>query len=119
MTCDHFVSTADGCVLCDPDVPATTMTPITEGSITTPSTIAPVRPGARRGRSASIERRLCTASFADFFRAAWSVHEPSTPLSWGWALEAVCAHLQALVEDEDPVVAEAARWALSALPAAG
>ncbi len=46
-----------------------------------------------------LERSILVESFADFFRAGWHVLEPSTPLAWGWALEAVCTHLQVTVED--------------------
>ena len=46
-----------------------------------------------------LEAELYTRSFADFFRAGWHVLEPTTPLVWGWALDIVAEHLQALVED--------------------
>ncbi|MBX3162712.1 MAG: hypothetical protein KF773_42515 [Deltaproteobacteria bacterium] len=48
-----------------------------------------------RAASAESLRR----SFSGFFRASWHVHEPATPLMWGWPYEVVCDHLQALVED--------------------
>lgn len=35
-------------------------------------------------------------SLADFLRAAWSTVEPGRPLVWGWHLEAVCVHLEAV-----------------------
>lgn len=46
----------------------------------------------------AIERELCRRSFADFARRAWPILEPATPLKWGWALDAICAHLQAVSE---------------------
>jgi predicted phage terminase large subunit-like protein len=46
-----------------------------------------------------MNRRLYRESFADFFRAGWHVLEPTTPLLWSWPYQAVCDHLQALVED--------------------
>ncbi|MDQ3364352.1 MAG: phage terminase large subunit [Myxococcota bacterium] len=52
---------------------------------------------------AALERQLvanvCRHDLGAFFRAAWHVLEPTTPLVWSWALEAVCGHLQALTED--------------------
>lgn len=44
----------------------------------------------------AIERELCRRSLADFAKRAWHVLEPSTPLKWGWALDAICAHLEAV-----------------------
>ena len=43
-----------------------------------------------------VERELCARSLAAFCRLAWHVLEPSTPLKWGWALDAMCEHLQAV-----------------------
>lgn len=37
--------------------------------------------------------------FGAFVREAWRVNEPVKPLVWGWPLEVVCSHAQALVED--------------------
>src|SRR5690348_3636974 len=45
-----------------------------------------------------LEREVCGASLAAFARRAWHVLEPSTPLKWGWALDAICAHLQAVTD---------------------
>lgn len=38
-------------------------------------------------------------TLAEFSRWAWAIIEPSTPLIWNWHLDAVCEHLQALVEN--------------------
>jgi len=46
------------------------------------------------------EIRKAEASLAEFARQAWHVLEPSTELKWGWALDAICLHLQA-VSDGD------------------
>ena len=46
----------------------------------------------------SIERELCSRSLAEFAKRAWHVLEPSTPLKWGWALDAVCQHLEAVTD---------------------
>lgn len=45
---------------------------------------------------ANIERELCYRSLAEFAKAAWHVLEPATILRWGWALDAVCEHLEAV-----------------------
>lgn len=42
---------------------------------------------ASKGRSQSL---------AGFIREAWSVVEPGTPLVWGWHIDAICAHLEAV-----------------------
>lgn len=44
------------------------------------------------------DRRRCRGSFAEFVKAAWHVLEPETPLIWNWHMQAVCDHLQALVD---------------------
>lgn len=46
----------------------------------------------------AIERELCGRSLADFAKRAWRVLEPATPLKWGWALDAICAHLEAVTD---------------------
>jgi hypothetical protein len=37
---------------------------------------------------------------ADFVRAAWPVVEPGRPLIWGWHLDAVCEHLEAVTRGD-------------------
>jgi len=44
----------------------------------------------------TVERELCARSFASFVKFAWSQLEPSAELKWGWALDAICEHLQAV-----------------------
>ena len=44
------------------------------------------------------ERELCKRSFAFFVQRAWHVVEPSTQLKWGWMLDSLCWHLQAVTE---------------------
>lgn len=39
-------------------------------------------------------------SLADFAMQAWHVLEPSTELKWGWALEAICDHLEAVTNGD-------------------
>ncbi|WP_414461807.1 phage terminase large subunit [Hyphomicrobium sp. DY-1] len=43
-----------------------------------------------------IDRRACTRSFAEFAKRAWHVLEPSAVLKWGWSLDAICEHLEAV-----------------------
>ena len=42
----------------------------------------------------AIERELCRRSLAHFAGRAWHILEPSTTLKWGWALDAICQHLE-------------------------
>ena len=44
--------------------------------------------------------REAEASLSAFAKQAWHVLEPATALKWGWALDAICLHLQA-VSDGD------------------
>jgi len=37
-------------------------------------------------------------SFAEFFKQAWHVVDPGTPLCWGWIMDAIAEHLQAITE---------------------
>lgn len=46
------------------------------------------------------EAELARRSLADFARMAWPVLEPATPLKWGWALDAICEHLEAVSRGE-------------------
>ena len=48
----------------------------------------------------AVERELSRRSLADFAKLAWHVLEPSTPLRWGWALDAICQHLEAVTKGE-------------------
>lgn len=48
----------------------------------------------------AIERELCKRSLAEFAKLAWHILEPATPLKWGWALDAICAHLEAVTRGE-------------------
>ena len=42
--------------------------------------------------------REAEESLADFAAQAWHILEPSTELKWGWALDAICDHLEAVTE---------------------
>lgn len=48
----------------------------------------------------AVEREYCSRSLANFARRAWSVLEPATALKWGWAVDAICEHLEAVTNDE-------------------
>ena len=37
-------------------------------------------------------------SFKEFVHQAWHIVEPGTPLIWGWVMDALCDHLQAVAE---------------------
>ena len=92
MTCSHVtLRSLNGgtCVLCDvPGLEVAPTDPVYDDDT------------AELAREAlELEASIYRDSFADFFRAGWSVHEPSTPLKWSWPYETVCDHLQALIED--------------------
>jgi predicted phage terminase large subunit-like protein len=45
-----------------------------------------------------VEREACRRSLAEFARRAWHVLEPAAQLKWGWALDAICSHLEAVTD---------------------
>lgn len=45
-----------------------------------------------------LDRKKCLDSLEYFVRHFWPVLEPGTPLAWGWAMSAICQHLEALYE---------------------
>lgn len=53
-----------------------------------------------RAELIAVERELCRRSLAQFARRAWHVLEPGKPLKWGWALDAICEHLEAVSKGE-------------------
>ena len=46
----------------------------------------------------NVERELCSRSLAEFAKRAWHVLEPAAELKWGWALDAICLHLEAVTD---------------------
>lgn len=58
----------------------------------------------------AIQRRARIAqskqSLAYFLKHGWHVLEPDTPLEWGWHIQTLCDHIQALIEDQWRVQAD-------------
>lgn len=48
----------------------------------------------------ALEREYCSRSLANFAKQAWHVLEPASDLKWGWALDAICEHLEAVSAGE-------------------
>lgn len=46
----------------------------------------------------AIEKELCERSLAEFAKRAWKILEPASTLKWGWALDAICMHLEAVTD---------------------
>jgi predicted phage terminase large subunit-like protein len=42
------------------------------------------------------EKEACEESLAEFIKKHWHIVEPETPLVWGWPLDAICLHLEAI-----------------------
>lgn len=47
-----------------------------------------------------LNRASCENSLAFFIKDFWHILEPSTPLVWGWPLDALCLHLEAVTRGE-------------------
>lgn len=43
-------------------------------------------------------KELAKRSLASFAKQAWPVLEPATELKWGWALDGICEHLEAVTD---------------------
>lgn len=48
----------------------------------------------------NIDRELASRSLAEYAKMAWHVLEPSTDMKWGWCLDAICEHLEAVTSGE-------------------
>lgn len=46
----------------------------------------------------ALDRLECKDSFENFVKKCWHIVEPSVELKWGWAMSAICQHLQAVEE---------------------
>lgn len=55
---------------------------------------------AARTDPIALEREICARSLREFVRRGWHVLEPGMPLEWGWALDALCEHLEAVSSGE-------------------
>ena len=44
----------------------------------------------------AIEREYCSRSLVNFIERAWHVLEPSQPYVYGWHIQAICSHLEAI-----------------------
>lgn len=49
---------------------------------------------------AEIRKELAKRSLLEFTRQAWPILEPGTPMKSGWAMEAICEHLEAVDRGE-------------------
>lgn len=47
-----------------------------------------------------LDRERAKRSFARFVKLAWPVLEPASELKWGWSLDAICEHLEAVTRGE-------------------
>jgi len=48
----------------------------------------------------AVEREYCKRSLGNFVKRAWPVLEPGSELKWGWVLDAICEHLEAVTAGE-------------------
>ena len=48
----------------------------------------------------AVEREYCQRSLANFVRRAWSVFDPTSPLVYGWHIDAICDHLEAITRQD-------------------
>lgn len=48
----------------------------------------------------AIEREYCARSLAAFAKRAWHILEPATDLKWGWAVDSICEHLEAVTRGD-------------------
>ena len=67
----------------------------------TPDEIAAAAPDFTSAERAEIDR-ICAGAIPlrDYVRQAWAVIEPSTPLVWGWHLDAIADFLEAVANGE-------------------
>lgn len=48
----------------------------------------------------AFDREIAKESFAEYVKMAWPVLEPTSELKWGWSLDAICEHLEAVTRGE-------------------
>lgn len=66
--------------------------------MTVASALRPPTSYQMRKMAIMVEASLLQEDFISFVKAAWHVVEPSTPLKWGWAMDAICMHLEAVTD---------------------
>ena len=47
-----------------------------------------------------IKAELARRSLRDYVKQAWPIIEPGTPLAWGWVVDAICEHLEAVTNGD-------------------
>lgn len=47
-----------------------------------------------------IEREYCRRSLGNFVKRGWHVLEPATDLKWGWVVDLICEHLEAVTDGD-------------------
>lgn len=62
--------------------------------------LSPERAAVLNTLLAEQRRRKTGGSLAAFIQAAWSIIEPNSPYVHGWHIEAICEHLEAVVNGE-------------------
>lgn len=71
--------------------------------MTAPAIVAAERPPvALIPPLGAIHAELARRSLAEFVKHSWQVLEPDDPLVWSWHMQAVCDHVQALLEGRIP-----------------
>jgi predicted phage terminase large subunit-like protein len=70
----------------------------------------------RRAVAISAQRELCKRSLAAFAKLAWKQLEPAIELKWGWALDAICEHLEAITNGDLDRPGEGARLLINVPP---
>lgn len=68
--------------------------------IVRPDPIRELLAGDKRIALMLVKRELAMRSLAEFVKQYWRIVEPSTPLAWGWVLEALCLHLESVSRGE-------------------
>lgn len=58
------------------------------------------RTNRRTAEAIAASRVLCAGSLYDFVQEAWPVLEPARPFVGGWAIRAICRHLEAVTAGE-------------------
>jgi len=53
-----------------------------------------------KGLKFILEKSLCEENLSDYIKTFWPVLEPVVKLKWGWVLDAMCEHLEAVTNDE-------------------